>query len=191
MAKSKNKSEVKVGALLLAEPFLEDPHFRRSVVLVCERNKEGTLGFILNKPVGINICNLLSSFPEFNSEVYYGGPVQTDTIHYLHNKGDLIQDSVEIDTGLFWGGNFEEVKFCVENGLITPLDIKFFVGYSGWGEGQLEEEMGYNNWILGEVDRNYIFNTYGGDSKNLWAKVLENEGDVFSVIAQMPLPNWN
>ncbi len=190
MSKSKNKSEIKVGTLLLAEPFLEDPHFRRSVVLICERNKDGSLGFILNKPVGMNICNLLSSFPEFNSEVYYGGPVQTDTIHYLHSKGDLITDSVEIDKGLFWGGNFEEVKFCVENGLITPFDIKFFIGYSGWGEGQLDEEMSYNNWILGAVDRNYIFNSHG-DAKNLWAKVLENEGDVYGVIAQMPLPNWN
>jgi putative transcriptional regulator len=191
MAKSKNKIELKVGALLLAEPFLEDPHFRRSVVLVCERNKDGTLGFILNKPVGINISNLLSSFPEFKSEVYYGGPVQTDTIHYLHNKGDLIQDSVEIEKGLFWGGKFDEVIFCVENGLITPLDIKFFVGYSGWGQGQIEEEMSYNNWMIGEVDRNYVFNTNKSEAKSLWSKVLENEGDVYSVIAQMPLPNWN
>jgi putative transcriptional regulator len=82
------------------------------------------------------------------------------------------------------------VKFCVENGLITPFDIKFFIGYSGWGEGQLDEEMTYNNWILGAVDRNYIFNSHS-DSKNLWAKVLENEGDVYGVIAQIPLPNWN
>lgn len=190
MTEKNNKTEINAGTVLLSEPFLVDPHFRRAVVLVCEHNSVGTSGFILNKPVGMNITNLLSGFPDFKSEVYYGGPVQTDTIHYIHTKGDLIENSLEIENGLYWGGNFEQIKFCVENELISTLDIKFFVGYSGWGEGQLQEEMNYKTWMLSEIDKNYVFSS-PKEAKNLWSKVLENEGDIYSVIAQMSLPVWN
>jgi putative transcriptional regulator len=188
--KKENKINLKSGTLLIAEPFLEDPHFRRSVVLVCEHHNKGTIGFILNKPVGMNVSNLLSGFPDFDSEIFYGGPVQTDTIHYVHSKGDLIEDSVEIGPGLYWGGKFDQLKFCVENGLITPFEIRFFVGYSGWGEGQLNEEMTYMSWMTSAVDKNYVLGN-STEAKLLWKTVLEHEGDVYSVIAQMPLPQWN
>ncbi len=190
MKRNKNTIEIKAGTLLLAEPFLADPHFKRSVVLICEHNQEGSLGFILNKPVGMKLDRLVSDFPNFNHEVFYGGPVQTDTIHYVHSKGDLIEDSLEIDNGLYWGGNFQQIKFCIENELMSPFDIKFFVGYSGWGEGQLDEELGFKSWLSSIVEKNYVFSGRE-DAKKLWKKVLEDEGDIYSVIAQIPLPIWN
>lgn len=183
-----NAIKVGIGSLLIAEPYMYDPHFRRAVVLVCDHNSEGSVGFILNKSVGMNVNSLISGFPEFTSEVYFGGPVQTDTIHYIHSKGDLIAGSVEVAQGIYWGGDFEQLKFCIENKLLLADEVRFFVGYSGWGEGQLVDEIGYLSWMLGEVDPNYVFNNY---NKDLWRMVLENEGDVKGVIGQMPLPNWN
>jgi putative transcriptional regulator len=186
----KNKVKIDSGTLLVSDPFMDDPNFKRSVVLLCEHHSEGSLGFILNKPLGMPVSSLLSGFPDFNAEVFYGGPVQTDTIHYVHNKGDLIEDSVEISQGVFWGGSYEQLKFCVQNELILPFDIKFFVGYSGWGEGQLVEEIEILSWMQIAIDKNYVFCT-AEMSKNLWKTVLENEGDLKSVIAQMQMPNWN
>lgn len=190
MNKKEHKTQIQAGSLLIAEPFMEDPHFRRSVVLLCEHHSEGSIGFILNKPVGMNVDRLVAAFPEFHAEVFYGGPVQTDTIHYVHTKGDLIENSVEIAKGLYWGGNFEQLKFCAENGLLSPFEVRFFVGYSGWGEGQLEEEMEDMSWMIGQVDKNYLFMP-STDARQLWRMALEHEGDVYSVIGQMPMPNWN
>ena len=181
---------VKIGAgtLLIAEPYMYDPHFRRAVVLVCDHNTEGSVGFILNKTVGMNIGSLIADFPEFESEVHFGGPVQTDSIHYIHSKGDLVEGSIEVGRGVYWGGDFEQLKFCIENKLILQDEIRFFVGYSGWGEGQLVDEVGYVSWMLGELDANYVF---GKQKENLWRTVLEHEGDIKGVIGQMPLPHWN
>lgn len=74
--------------------------------------------------------------------------------------------------------------------MILPFDIKFFVGYSGWGEGQLAEELEIFSWMQIAIDKNYVFCS-AEISKNLWKTVLENEGDVKSVIAQIQMPNWN
>ena len=182
---SDNKAEeLESGKLLVAEPFLTDPNFKRGVILLCDHQEDGSFGFILNKPIEMNISDLISSFPDFNSEVYYGGPVQTDTIHYLHNKGSLLPNSIKVLSGVYWGGDFEQLKSFIK---IQPEDIRFFVGYSGWSEGQLKAERKILSWMLVDGHRDYIF----GDSKELWKDVLEEEGGTYSVIAQIPPPILN
>ncbi|MBL7792479.1 MAG: YqgE/AlgH family protein, partial [Saprospiraceae bacterium] len=130
------REEVKNGSLLIAEPFMLDPNFKRAAVLLCEHSPEGSIGFILNKPLGMRIDELIEDFPEFDSEVFFGGPVQTDTIHYIHCVGDLLEESVKLTDGVYWGGDFEKLKFLISSQLILPQDIRFFLGYSGWSEGQ-------------------------------------------------------
>jgi len=181
--------EVKSGKVLLAEPFMQDPNFKRSVVLLCEHNAEGSLGFIMNKPLSMRVDELIEDFPEFESEVLFGGPVQTDTIHYVHNVGDLLEESIQIADGVFWGGNFEKLKFLISSQLIRPQNIRFFVGYSGWSEGQLVDEMEFGSWVLAEMDANYLFKSR---PKNLWKQVMYNKGNAYTVIAQMPdSQTWN
>jgi putative transcriptional regulator len=181
--------EVTQGKILLAEPFMLDPNFKRSAVLLCEHNEEGTVGFILNKPLNMRIDELVDGFPEFDSEVLFGGPVQTDTIHYIHNVGDLLEDSREVVDGVYWGGDFEKLKFLISSQLIQPNNIRFFVGYSGWTEGQLEDEMGFGSWLVAEMHANYLFKSNPDD---LWQQVMENMGNTYSVIAQMPEGiSWN
>lgn len=174
--------------MLLAEPFMADPHFKRAAILICDHHSDGSLGFILNKTVGMKIGDLITDFPEFDADVHFGGPVQTDTVHYLHRKGDLLEGSVEVVPGIYWGGNYEQLKLNIEGGLIEPADVKFYVGYTGWSEGQLAEELEYLSWMTSEVDRNYVFKEH---DDTLWKEALEHAGDSYSVIAQMPLPNWN
>jgi putative transcriptional regulator len=130
MRKSFDQIQVKTGNILLAEPFMLDPNFRRSVVLLCDHHDEGSIGFILNKPLNRSIDEIIPDFPEFKSEVFYGGPVATDTIHFIHSVGDLVEDSVEVSRGVYWGGDYEKLKFLIESELILPDNIRFFIGYS-------------------------------------------------------------
>lgn len=183
------REEIKSGNVLLAEPFMLDPNFKRSAVLLCEHNAEGSLGFIMNKPLNMRVDELIADFPEFDSGVMFGGPVQTDTIHYIHNTGDLLEESVKITDGVFWGGDFEKLKFLITSQLIKPQNIRFFVGYSGWSEGQLIDEMNIGSWVVADMDANYLFRS---KAKNLWKQVMYNKGNTYTVIAQMPETlSWN
>ena len=179
-----NGSHLKAGSVLLAEPFMADPNFRRSVVLLCEHSDDdGTIGFILNKPLNIPVNDLISEFPEIKSNVYFGGPVATDTVHFIHNAGEIVDDSVQISRGVYWGGDFDKLKFLIESKLILPHNIRFFVGYSGWSPGQLGEEMDYNSWVVARMHANYAFKT---KTRKLWQQVMYNKGNIYSVIAQIP-----
>jgi len=181
-------NNIKKGRLLLAEPYLLDPNFRRGVILLCDHQKDGSFGFILNKPIEMGINELISTFPDFDSEVHFGGPVQTDTIHYLHTKGELLEDSVEVIDGVYWGGDFEQLKGAIKAGQIQPDEIRFFVGYAGWSEGQLEAEKKYLSWMTADGHIDYIF---ASNAKALWQEVLQDKGGTYSIIGQMKPPNLN
>lgn len=182
--KKNKEAAVKTGSVLLAEPFMIDPNFKRAVVLLCDHEREdGTVGFILNKPLSIRVDELVADFPEFGGQIYYGGPVANDTIHYLHNQGDLIPDSIPVAKGIHWGGDFEQIKFLISSKLIKEKDIRFYVGYSGWSPGQLQDELKYGSWVISEMDPNYLYNTR---SDKLWSKVMDHKGDNYTVIATMP-----
>lgn len=174
---------VKSGQILLSEPFMIDPYFRRAVVLLCEHHEQGSLGFILNKSIDIQVNDLISDFPAFEAEVFYGGPVQTDTLHYIHNVGDLLDDSLQVSKGVWWGGDFDKLKALITTDLIKPENIRFFVGYSGWSSGQLGEEMETGSWMTAPMDANYLFKTKPQD---MWSQVMYNKGNRYEVLADMP-----
>lgn len=171
------------GDVLLSEPFMLDSNFKRSAVLLCEHADDGSIGFILNKKLEMKIDELIADFPAFDAPVYFGGPVQTDTIHYIHNIGDLLEDSREVSNGVWWGGNFEKLKFLISSELVKPENIRFFVGYSGWSESQLQEEMDASSWVIAEMHPNYLFKAKPNE---LWEKIMSNKGDAYSVIATLP-----
>lgn len=176
-------NKIAPGSILIAEPFMMDASFKRSVVLVCEERVDGTVGFILNKKLDIKMEEVMSNFPQIETDIYYGGPVATDTIHFIHNVGELIEESSEISRGVYWGGDFEKLRFLVETEVVKAHNVRFFIGYSGWSEGQLKEELDAGAWIVDTMDANYAFNKRNGD---LWQKILNNKGASFSVISKMP-----
>lgn len=177
-----SKIEIKKGDFLIAEPFMLDPGFRRSAILLCDHGIDGSVGFIMNKPIDIDISRLLPDFPDFKLKAFYGGPVATDTIHYIHKAGDIIDDSIYIADDIYWGGSFEQIKIMIEKGLIGDDDIMFFVGYSGWSQGQLQEEITIGSWIKTKYDLNYVFNNV---KSNLWKLLLQDKGSTFAVIADI------
>jgi putative transcriptional regulator len=133
-----NNKVAKQGRVLISEPFLNDTYFKRSVVLLTEHSEEGSIGFVLNKPVDLSVNDVLADFPEIDTEVSIGGPVNTNTIHYIHTLGDLIPNSVKVLDNLFWGGDFEVIKEMISEGRIKGSEIRFFLGYAGWSPKQLE-----------------------------------------------------
>lgn len=177
------------GRLLLAEPFLDDPYFRRSVILLTEHNENGTIGFILNKPIEIKLKDAVGELPPIDSNIHLGGPVAKETLHFLHTDGKLIEGSLEILKGLYWGGNFETLKKLISEDKIKAESIKFFVGYSGWEPKQLDNELKQHSWIVlpGKVKDIMTRN-----AASLWKDILKAKGKEFAVIADFPMdPNLN
>ncbi len=142
------KLKPKKGKLLIAEPALTgDVSFNRSVVLLAEHNDEGSVGFILNKPLEYYINDLVTEiFVPFR--VYNGGPVEQDNLYFIHKVPHLITNSIEISDGIFWGGDFEKTVELINRKEISDEDIRFFLGYSGWASLQLDEELSSNSWIV-------------------------------------------
>jgi len=183
------KVKIKRGRALVAEPFMLDTNFKRAVILLCEHETDGSLGFILNKSLDMDVNELIADFPDFDAKVFYGGPVQTDTIHYIHNVGDLLEDSQKVIPGVYWGGDFEKLKFLIQSGMVTPENIRFFVGYSGWSAGQLSDEMKLGSWVPADMHANFVFKS---EPQDLWQEVMEEKGENFSVIAQVSdTMTWN
>jgi putative transcriptional regulator len=176
--------EPAAGILLIADPFLKDPNFLRTVVLLCEHKEEGSFGFVLNKQIEQTLDELISDLQGHRLPVYYGGPVQMDTIHFLHQCPDLIPESVKVSDDIFWGGNFETVTALLKSKSIDLDKIKFFIGYSGWGDGQLSSELTERSWLTVKASRRLVFNT-GYDE--IWKNSLKTLGGEYERMINYPI----
>lgn len=174
--------EPEKGKLLLAEPFMLDPNFKRSVVLLCEHNEQGTMGFIINKKTELSLNDVVLDFPDFEAPVYFGGPVQPNTLQFLH-RGNPIENSIEIVEGIYWGGSFEELKTLMTVGAVKADDFLFLVGYCGWDENQLNFEMAEKSWVIADADEETIFNE---NPNSLWSEVMRKLGKKYAVMASFP-----
>jgi putative transcriptional regulator len=169
------------GDLLVAEPFMKDPSFKRTVTLICEHNTEGTLGLVLSRPSIFRVNEMIPNFPAFQSTVFYGGPVGLDRLNFIHSYGDIIQGSMHIKDNLYWNGDFEQLKMLIKERQILPHNIKFFTGYAGWEAGQLNEEMQDHSWIVSK-DYPEIFKM----SEFMWHDVLVKMGGKNKLLSTFP-----
>ena len=183
-------NQSKKGKLLIAEPsIIGDVSFNRSVILLADHNSLGTVGFILNKPLPYCLKDLVENT---NSElkIFNGGPVEQDNLFFIHNSPELIPDSLEISNGVFWGGNFEKVLELINSKLISENDIKFFLGYSGWDEKQLDTELKSNSWLLSE--NIYLDDIIRKNDTNLWKEKMLELGGEYSIWSNAPEhPSYN
>ena len=174
-------AKIERGVILLSAPFLNDI-FKRSVILLTEHGEEGSVGFIINKPSEYKLHEVVEDFPEFIAPVYIGGPVQQDTLNFIHKSKEL-SGGIEIGDGIYWGGNFENLKFNIDTGIADPADFRFILGYSGWGPGQLQGEFEHDSWFLSKADSDFIFKN---DPENQWGQALRKMGNKFAVISTFP-----
>ena len=172
------------GDLLISEPYLPDPNFDRTVVLICEHDKNGTFGYILNQLSETSIGELIIDLEGNMHPVYVGGPVQQDTLHFIHKSRDNSIGGQEIGPGLFWGGDYERVIELIKLGLISDSEFRFFMGYSGWGMHQLQNEIDTKSWfIYKNPSTDMLFETPAGE---LWQTILNNLGGKFRMISKYP-----
>ncbi|NLP57944.1 YqgE/AlgH family protein [Lutibacter sp. B1] len=171
------------GKLLVAEPsILNDIEFNRSVIYLTEHNKDGCIGFILNKPTDYILNDLI---PEISCDfkIYNGGPVEQENLYFIHKIPELVPNSIEIDKDIYWGGDFDALTKLLNSNSIKKTDIRFFLGYSGWSVDQLKEELNESTWIV--VNNRYP-NLFNIDSDDIWKNQLMAFGGEYQIWANAP-----
>lgn len=178
----------KKGQLLVAELALTgDSSFSRAIIYLTENNEEGSVGFILNKPTSYKLSDLLPEI-KFDFNLYKGGPVDMDNLYYIHKIPDLLPGCVEVDKDIFWGGDFETLYDLLKKGSLSPKQIKFFLGYSGWMPRQLKDELSSNSWIISDNDHD-IFHE---NDASIWKEKLKKLGGEYLIWANSPEnPSYN
>ena len=165
------------GCILISEPFMRDTYFQRAVVLLAEHNEDGTFGIILNKPLNLKLNDVVSGFPDFQAPVYFGGPVKTDSLFYIHTRGKDIEGSVKILDSIYWGGQLEVVVDMMQNKLISPDEIRFYLGYSGWDPKQLDNELNESSWVVTQVRASQLLKN---PPETMWSRIVKILGREFS-----------
>lgn len=157
--------------ILIALPDMQDPRFNQAIILICEHNEEGAMGFVLNKPTKIDtkqvFTDLNLDIPENNHSVLNGGPLNEHNGFVLHNDSQVFKSSIKIH---------ENITLTTSKDLLVSLaqhqyqgDWQFILGYSGWTAGQLESEISENTWLTCPINQNLIFNT---PKEQQWEKAL-------------------
>jgi putative transcriptional regulator len=171
------------GKLLIAEPsILNDKSFNRSVIYLTEHTMEGSIGFILNKPTEFILSDLI---PEIDCDftIYNGGPVEHENLYFIHQLPELIPNSIKIANNMYWGGDFDVLTKLLNNKKIKVEDIRFFLGYSGWSEAQLKEELRESSWVVTENKFNNLFKI---NSDDFWKNQLLEFGGEYQIWANAP-----
>ena len=181
LKKPVNTLKPSAGKLLIAEPFLADPNFSRSVILICEHSDEGTVGFILNNTTDLILGDLLPDLHMSHLPIYQGGPVQMDTLHMLHRHKSL--GGAEIAKDIYWGGSYETLQDMI----IADSDLNdlcLYVGYSGWSPGQLDKELNEGSWLVIDTSLNFLFDIR---PDQVWKYAIKTLGKEYEYLANMPL----
>jgi len=182
-----NKVKPKKGSLLLAEPFLTDPYFKRAVVLLCEHNNEGSFGFVLNRFLDFELNELIDNDTFKSNIVGLGGPVNKENLFYLHAFGSQVAGSVKITDDIYFGGDFNQLKSAYKADLksnVANKKIRFFVGYSGWDNQQLKQELAEDSWLI--CNKFNADDIYSLPSESLWEKIIKSFGNEYSVWLNAP-----
>ncbi len=178
------------GKLLISEPFMNDPNFQRSVIYIAEHAEAGTLGFVLNHKSNLLLCDLLPVLENAKFPVYFGGPVGTDSLHIIHRCYHKMNDGEEVAPGIYYGGNLETLRVLIDNNDLQEEEIKFFIGYSGWDEGQLHAEIQENTWIVSDQFHPDVL--FSGNEEEVWREVIINLGPKYAHVSKFPSnPNLN
>ncbi len=180
----------KKGHLLIAEPsIIGDSSFNRSVILLADHTLEGSIGFILNKPLEYTLTDLVpGTLAEFT--VFNGGPVEQDNLYFIHKVPELIPESIEISLGIFWGGDFDSALSMINLGKIDASDIRFFLGYSGWEPEQLDKELQTNSWVV--TENIYKKSLIGKNDDAFWKEKMVELGGDYSIWSNAPEnPSFN
>src|SRR6476620_11602386 len=185
------KAQIGKGIFLVAAPNLRDPNFRQTVVLLCEHGAEGALGVVVNRPTAMSVSEALPQVPVLEGQrhvLFSGGPVQPNQVMLLYRLDQLPDNSHHVFDGVCLGGDMELVDKILTTSQGKEA-FRAYVGYSGWGPGQLESEMRIGSWITVPADPAMVFEK---DPTRVWSEIVSALGEEFRLYADMPFdPSLN
>ena len=176
-------TKLEEGNILISDPFLRDPNFSRTVILIVKHNDEGSLGFVLNDKSKFTISEVVDNFPDFETNIFLGGPVGIESLFFIHTRNDIISEGIEVINGLYWGGDFDELKNAISENRIQKEELIFFVGYSGWDKEQLDREVKEKSWIIADITTEEVMLQTG---KYLWNSKLKKLGEKYKILSNFP-----
>lgn len=177
------RKKLRIGSLILSQPFLKDDLFKRSVCLMCAHSRtEGSFGFIINKKTEYLAGDFVEELEGLDVPVYYGGPVANDSLYFLHDNSLQIDNAKEICDGVYWGGDFPQMIEKYVERETARKHVKFILGYSGWDPGQLRKEIIEDSWIVTDGTQADVFSA----AEDLWKDVMLKMGDLYQHLAELP-----
>jgi putative transcriptional regulator len=180
------------GTFLVASPGLMDPNFTHSVVLVCRHGPEGTYGLIVNRRTDRTVGDLESDAPLLEGRrdpLYLGGPVAGDTLQILHRGSDGVPGGLTVMNDVHLGGDPALLGHVLPEPKAAAESVRFVLGCSGWGEGQLDSEIREGAWVVCPAIERYVFDP---DPDTVWRRVLRSLGPPWASLADLPPdPTWN
>ncbi len=184
-----NEEDPAKGKLLISDPFLDEDYFRRSVVYLCEHNIDGSFGFVVNNFISINLNELDESLPKVEAQISLGGPMEVNSLYFIHQFGDQIQNSAEISDGVFLGGDFQQLSNKIVEDQANITKVRFIIGYAGWKRKQLKEEIKNNAWIVKELSS--PLQLFESQSRLSWKRVMFDLGGKYKIMSKFPLTPMN
>ncbi len=142
----------KGGRLLIAQPELTDPFFKRTVIFLIDHDKSGSMGFIINRQLNLSLSDIVSGFPDLDVNISVGGPVSSETINFLHTFGDVVPNAVPVGNGIYLNGDIDAIKGLAIANKLTKDNFRVFIGYAGWGAKQLSKELKEDSWVVANLD---------------------------------------
>jgi len=179
------KHEVKPGKILISDPFLEDTNFNRTIVLMTEHNDMGSFGFVLNNRIDISLDRVLKDEELPDAPIFQGGPVELNTLHFIHSLGSLIPNSKPVMQDVWWGGDYEKTLDLLRRSPELASKMVFFIGYSGWAGGQLDGELAEEAWVVSDIGSAMIFKP-NLDAIQIWKQAMYNLGGKYTLLADGP-----
>jgi len=170
------------GKVLISEPFLSDRFFNRTIVFLTEHSPDGSVGFILNRILELMVSNAVEGLEIWEENLSVGGPVASDTLHFLHTLGDIVPGSVPVIPGIWWGGDLDIIRELIGAGRVRRDQLRFFLGYSGWSKGQLRKELNDNSWVIANVPNEVVMKSRG----DVWKDVLRSLDNKYKIWAEFP-----
>lgn len=184
---------VEPGTLLLSAPSLLDPNFMHTVVLMVQHDDDGAFGLVVNRPTDATLGDLLPEHPalrDATAVVHGGGPVGLDSLQVLHRAPEALHGGVSVAPGVYLGADLADVAALLASGARAADSVRFVLGYSGWGAGQLDLELQTGSWVPRPLDAALVFSE--GTPEAIWRRALRGLGDSGAGLAsQPPDPTWN
>jgi putative transcriptional regulator len=167
------------GALLVAEPFLRESYFNHAVIYLVDYGRDiTTMGIVMNKATGYTLSDILKSVTRKEPiPVYCGGPLSGDRLYFIHRLGDIIPGSKHIADGLYIGGNFDSMIEYINAGYPVDGLVRFYLGYSGWDAGQLDDELSKHVWAV--TSPKNIDNILKGSEDGYWHGQVRSLGSSY------------